>query len=111
MLLSYLAFAITIGGQLVVLAHHTLEWIGPVILFSAVAISHNPEIMPITLGVVSNYLADWFRDVPKKERTARLKMVQKTKEENYKIFDYDGRAENLGPIKDAIGTFYDERQN
>jgi hypothetical protein len=61
-------------------AHHALEWIGPIVLFSAAAISQNPEIMSITLGVISNYLADWFRAVPKQGRTAKLKMVQKTKE-------------------------------
>jgi hypothetical protein len=94
-----------------VISHHVLQWIGPVILFSAAAISQNPEIVSITLDIISNYLTDWFRGVPKQERTARLRMVQKTKEGIYKIFDYDGPAENLGPIKDAMDRFYDERQN
>jgi hypothetical protein len=94
-----------------VVAHHALNWIGPAILFSAAAISQNPEIVSITLGVISNYLTDRFRGVPKQERTARLKMVQETKEGSYKIFDYDGPAENLGQIKDAMDRFYNERQN
>jgi hypothetical protein len=93
------------------IAHHALEWIGPAILFSTAAISQNPEIVSITLGVISNYLTDWFRGVPKQERTARLKMVEETKEGIYKIFDYDGSPENLGPIKDAMDRFYDERQS
>ncbi len=88
-------------------AYHALEWIGLVVLFSAAAISQNPEIVSITLGVISNYLTDWFRGVPKQERTARLKMVQGTKEGTYKIFDYSGPVENLGPIKDAMDSFYD----
>ena len=93
------------------IAHHVLKWIGLVILFSAATITQNPEIVSITLGVISNYLTDWFRNVPKKERTARLKMVQDTKEGRYKIFDYDGPAENLGPIQDAMDRFYAEPQN
>jgi hypothetical protein len=89
-----------------VIAHHALEWIGLVVLFSAAAISQNPEIVSITLGVISNYLTDWFRGFPKQQITARLKMVQETKEGNSKIFDYDGPAENMGPIKDAMDRFY-----
>ena len=88
-------------------AHFPLEWIGLVVLFSAAAISQNPEIVSITLGIISNYLTDWFRGVSKQERTARLKMVQGTKEGSYKIFDYSGPVENLRPIKDAMDSFYD----
>jgi hypothetical protein len=67
--------------------------------------------MSITLGVISNYLTDWFRSAPKEEGKARLKMIEKTKEGSYKIFDYDGPAKNLGQIKDAMDRFYDERRN
>jgi hypothetical protein len=38
-------------------------------------------------------------------------MVEETKEGIYKIFHYDGPAENLGPIRDAMDRFYDERQS
>jgi hypothetical protein len=89
---------------------HAFEWIGPVILFTAAAVSQNPEIVSITLGVISNYLTDWFRGVPKQERTARLKMVEE-KDGRYKIFDYNGPPENLGQVKDAMDRFYNERQN
>ena len=76
--------------------------------FQCGAISQNPEIMSITLGVISNYLTEWFRGVPRQERTARLKMVQETKEGSHKTLDYDGPVENLGSIQDVMDRFYDE---
>jgi hypothetical protein len=92
-----------------VIAHHALKWIGLVILFSAAAISQNPELVSITLGVIANYLTDWFRNVPKKDGAAKLKMVQGTKDGSYRIFDYDGPVESLVPIRDTMDNFYDER--
>lgn len=52
------------GEQYPRTVQHALEWIGPVILISAAAYSQNPEIVTITLNVISNYLTDWFRGVP-----------------------------------------------
>ncbi len=90
---------------------HALEWMGPVILFTAASISQNPEIVSITLGVISNYLTDWFRCVPKENRRASLKMVKETKDGDYKSFEFSGPPENLGQVKDIMDRFENEWQN
>jgi hypothetical protein len=61
-----------------------LEWIGPVIIITAAAVSQNPEIVSITLKVTSNYLTDWFRGVSKENRRASLTIVKETKMETTK---------------------------
>jgi hypothetical protein len=93
------------------LEKHALEWMGPVILFTAAAISQNPAIVSVTLGVISNYLTDWFRGVPKENRTASLKLVKETKGGYYKSLYYKGPAENLSQVKDILDRFDDEKQS
>jgi hypothetical protein len=90
---------------------HALEWIGPVILISAAAVSQNPEIVSITLGVISNYLTDWFRGEPKENRSASLTIVKETKDGDYKRVDYSGPAEGLREVKDILDRFDDEKQS
>jgi hypothetical protein len=89
---------------------HALEWTGPVILFSAAAVSQNPEIVSIALGVISNYLTDWFRGVPKENRSASLTIVKETKDGYYKSLDYSGPPEGLSRVKDILERFDDEKQ-
>ena len=90
---------------------HALEWIGSVILFSAAAVSQNPEIVSITLNVISNYLTDWFRGVPKENRRASLTIVKETKDGDYKSLDYSGPPEYLHEVKEIMGRFDDEKQS
>jgi hypothetical protein len=90
---------------------HALEWIGPVILIGASAMSQNPEIISITLGIISNYLTDWFRGEPKENRTASLTIVKETKGGNYKRVDYNGPPEGLSKVKDILDRFDDEKQS
>ena len=66
------------------LVQHALEWMGSVIIFSAAAISQNPEIVSVRLCVISNYLTDWFRGIPKENKRATLRIVKETKIETIK---------------------------
>ena len=88
-----------------------MQWIGPVILISAAAISQNPDIVSITLGVISNYLTDWFRGEPKENRSASLTIVKETKDGDYKCVDYNGPLEGLLEVKDMLDRFDDEKQS
>jgi hypothetical protein len=98
------------GQEYPPLVQHAVDWIGPTIFFTAAAISQNPEIVSIALGVISNYLTDFFKGAPKEERRARLKIVKET-EDGCKSFDYEGPAENLGQVKDIMDRFDNESQN
>jgi hypothetical protein len=90
---------------------HTLEWIGPVILFTAAAVSQNPAIISVALGVISNYLTDWFRGEPKENRSASLTIVKETKDGDYKSVDYSGPPEGLSKVADILDRFDDEKQS
>src|SRR5215203_3346972 len=51
------------------------EWIGPTIFVAASIFSGNPGVVDVALGVVSNYLTDFFRGTPHDQRQARLSIV------------------------------------
>jgi hypothetical protein len=92
-------------------AQHALEWIGPVILIGASVVSQNPEIVSITLGVISNYLTDWFRGEPKENRRVSLKIVKQTKDGDYKTVEYNGPIEGLHEVGGIVDRLDDEKQS
>lgn len=82
---------------------HSIEWFGPIIFFSATVLANNPEIVTITLNIISNYLSNiLFGDkVSKGEPIAKLEIVIKNEKGTKKI-KYDGPVSGLSGIKDTI---------
>lgn len=71
------------------------EWIGPIIFVSGALLSANPALLAIALGVISNYLTDWFRGVPIAGRIVRLDVVAPTANRKFKKIHYEGSVEGL----------------
>jgi hypothetical protein len=89
--------------------YHSLEWIGPLILITAAAYTQDPNVISVTLNVLSNYLTDWFRGVPKENRKATLTFVKEMKDGAYKRLDYSGPPENLKDVKDILDRLDNEK--
>jgi hypothetical protein len=90
---------------------HAFEWIGPVILFTAAAVSQDPAIVSVALSVISNYLTDWFRGEPKENRRVSLKIVKETKDGDYKTVEYSGPIEGLHEVGEIVDRLDDEKQS
>lgn len=71
------------------------EWVGPTIFVSGTLMSQNPAIVSIALGVISNYLTDWFRGMPTGRRKAKLDIVLQVGKGQYKKLHYEGPVEGL----------------
>jgi len=82
---------------------HSIEWFGPIILFSAAAIANNPEIVTITLNIISNYLSNiLFGDkVTKDEPVAKFHIVIQDEEGTKKI-KYEGPVSGISDIENVI---------
>ncbi|MDL2275489.1 hypothetical protein LJC22_05145 [Desulfosarcina sp. OttesenSCG-928-G10] len=82
---------------------HSIEWFGPIIFFSAAAIANNPEIITITLNIISNYLSDiLFGDkVTKDEPIANFHVVLQDKE-GAKEIKYEGPVSGISDIENVI---------
>jgi len=77
------------------------EWIGPVIFISASVLSQDPHAVSVALGVLSNYLTDFFKGVPISSRKVKLSLVVEDVG-GYKRIDYEGNVEGLARLPEVI---------
>lgn len=76
------------------------EWIGPTIFVSFALLSQNPHILSLALGVLSNYLTDFFKGLPNPGK-AKLSIVVETRKKTYKRIDYEGPVSGLEKIAEV----------
>jgi len=76
-----------------------ITWVGPLLFFSASALSQDPNLINLTFGVIGNYLTDFFKGWA---RPGRVKLsvvfettITKSTTKTTKRLDFDGPAENL----------------
>lgn len=79
-----------------------IEWIGPVIFISASILSRNPAMISVALGVISNYLTDWFKGIPRNKNIKLDFVVEQTKTKKYKRIHYDGDVNGLKDLDKII---------
>jgi len=49
----------------------------------------------IALNVISSYLTEWFKGIPKNNRKVKLSIVLETKKKEYKKIEYEGPPDGL----------------
>ncbi len=77
------------------------EWFGPVLLFTSMALSENPELVSITCGVLANYVTDFFKG--QKKPTIRLKILHKeTKTSKLTEINFEGDLDGLDKLEESI---------
>jgi len=77
------------------------KWIGPTIFVSFALLSQNPHILSLALGVLSNYLTDFFKGLPSPGK-AKLGIVVETREKAYKRINYEGPVSGLEKIAEVV---------
>jgi hypothetical protein len=78
------------------------EWLGPVIFVAGSVLSNNPDAISVALGVVANYVTDFFRGTPMDRQRASLTVVVETEEGQSRRVDYQGPAEGIRDLPDVI---------
>lgn len=81
--------------------HGFVEWIGPTILVTSAWLSHNPEILAVALGVISNYLTDIFKGVPDNPKV-RLDIVVQRENGAYRKVRYKGSVDGMKELPSII---------
>lgn len=71
------------------------QWIGPIIFVSPLLLSQNPYALSVAIGVISNYLTDWFKGVPGRKKVKLSIVVEQSTEHISKRIDYEGEIEGL----------------
>ena len=83
-------------------SEHAFEWIGPTIFISAMLLSQNQHLVTIALNIISNYLSEWFRGIPRDSRKTKFCIVIETKSGLYKKIEYEGPLDGLRGLPEVI---------
>lgn len=84
----------------------SFDW-AALLFVSASIISNDPNLMPVALGVISNYLTDLFKGIPSKR--VRLSIVVERKgNKTCKKITYEGDVAGLKTIAPALRRIADE---
>ncbi|MCK4598697.1 hypothetical protein KAU37_02540 [Candidatus Bipolaricaulota bacterium] len=76
-------------------------WVGPTLFVSFALLSQNPHIISVALGMISNYLTDWFKGIPG-GGNAKLDIVVETRKKTYKRIYYEGPVSGLEKAAQVI---------
>ena len=76
------------------------EWFGPTLLISAGLLSENPHVLAVTLGLITNYLYEWFRG--SKDNKATLDVVLQELDSSCKRVHYSGPVEGLADVDKVV---------
>lgn len=84
------------------LAHNAFEdWIGPIIFFSYSALTQNPLLLNLSLGVIANYLTDIFKGLSA-NRGVKLTIVVEKENGTCKKVQYQGPVNGLAGVADIV---------
>lgn len=85
-----------------VLVQKSIQWIGPTIFIAAAAITSDPNIIAVALGVISNYLTSFFTAGAKKPEVELNIVVEAAKGKKYKCIKYNGSVDGLQKLPEII---------
>lgn len=89
----------------IVLEQRSIDWFGPTLLITTTALTQNPELVSITLNVISNYITDFFKGSQEPDIKVSL-LIQQSKTK-FKKLDYEGNKDGLKEIETLIKQLKD----
>jgi hypothetical protein len=84
----------------IVIEQRSIEWFGPTLLFTTAALTQNPELVSISINVLSNYISDLFKG--QKDPNIKLNFMIQKSEGEYTKLNYEGPKEGLIEIEKLI---------
>lgn len=88
------------------LQQYGFEWFGPTLFISTGLILQSPNILSVTLGLITNYLYDLFKGV--KDGKASLNVIFQKADGSCKEIRYSGPPEGLSSVADIVKELGDE---
>jgi len=90
------------------IVEESFQWVGPLILFTSTLITQNPQLVDVSIGVISNYLTDWFKGIRNDQKKAVLDAVVEKKDGTYTRVHYEGPPEGMKELPRIIRSTHDE---
>lgn len=85
------------------------DWIGPTLFLSSALLMQNQLLIDLALGVIANYLTDFFKGIPDEKKNVKLNVVIETKTGNHKEVKYEGPVEGLKEVPKVVRSLHDEK--
>lgn len=82
------------------LQQYGFEWFGPTLFVSASILAQNPNVLSVTLGVISNYLYDLFKGI--KDGKASLDVIYQKADGSCKQVHYSGSPDGLSGVAEIV---------
>jgi hypothetical protein len=82
--------------------NNSFEWIAPTIFISAAFLSQNVNTVSLALGVLANYITDFFKGMGKDTAVKLDIIVETTKTKSCKRITYEGSPEGLRDVAIVI---------
>ncbi|WP_157658683.1 hypothetical protein [Burkholderia ubonensis] len=82
------------------LQQYGFEWFGPTLFVSAGLLSQDPNVLSVTLGVITNYLYDLFKGA--KDGKASLNVVVEQADGSCKSVHYSGPPDGLDKVAEIV---------
>jgi hypothetical protein len=82
------------------LQQYSFEWFGPTLLISANLLSQDPNLLSVTLGVISNYLFDLFKGAGNGK--ASLDVILEQPDGSCKQIHYSGSSDGLSQVAEIV---------
>jgi hypothetical protein len=91
-----------LGDKFPYIQENAFEWVGPIIFASASLLSQNPHLISVALGVIANYLTDWFKGIPGDKKVRLDIVVERTKGKICQRIHYEGGPEGLNELAKVL---------
>jgi hypothetical protein len=92
----------TPGERFPQIAHNSYQdWIAPILFLSYSALTQNPTLLNLSLGIIANYLSDLFKGMAA-HRGVKIDIVVETKKGVYKKVQYQGSIDGLQSLIDVV---------
>lgn len=82
------------------LQQYGFEWFGPTLFVTAGLLSNEPNVLSVTLGVITNYLYDLFKG--SKDGKASLDIIFQQADGSCKKIQYSGPPDGLGKVAEIV---------
>ena len=78
------------------------DWFGPTILFGFTVISQNPQLVDITMSLLSSYLYDLFKGTGGTKKVKFDIVIGEKNKKSYKKISYEGSVEGIKELNEVI---------
>jgi hypothetical protein len=82
--------------------NRSIDWFGPILLFTATALSENSALVDVSLNIISSYVYDLFKGKTEDPRVRCTFVYQGQENSKCKKVSYEGPVSGLATVKDIV---------